>query len=147
MFTPVLAKNLCMGLTLNTYQSPLEKGRLRTKGQQFGQQLQIPGGLEQHSCHFTFSLWDLHKQVREKCLTSCSAKSAHLQSEVRNEKSQGVYVGMLGWNIHTVCPPHHRYITDLQFNLSVPPASHLHRRCSNSALTTLFQLVSSLGQG
>lgn len=33
-FTPILAKNLRMGLTLNTYQSPLEKGRHRTKGQQ-----------------------------------------------------------------------------------------------------------------
>lgn len=33
-FTPVLARKLCMGLTLNTYQSPLEEGRLRSKGQQ-----------------------------------------------------------------------------------------------------------------
>lgn len=55
-------------------------------------------------------------------------------------------VGVLGWNRHIVCPP----LTtgaSLMFSLiSLPPASHLHKGCSNAALPIQFQLVSSLGQ-
>lgn len=78
---------------------------------------------------------------------SCLAKTAHLQSEVRNEENQGFYVGMLSWNIHTVCPSLITGVSLIFSLISVPPASHLHRRCSNTASTILFQLVSSLGQG
>lgn len=114
---------------------PVSSGKRQAQDQrsaEFGQQLQIPGGLEQHSCHFTFSLWELHQQVREKCLTSCLA--AHLQSEVRNEESQGFYVGTLGWNIHTVCPP---LTSGTSLIFSLISLCHQHPTCTAGAVTLL----------
>lgn len=140
-FTPVLAKN-----GFDSEHLPVSSGKRQTQDQrsaEFGQQLQIPGGLEQHSCLFPFSLWNLHQQVREKCLMSCLAETAHLQSEVRNEESQGFWGRGAGWNTHTMCPP----LTTGTSLITVPPASHLHTGCSNAASAILFQLVSSLGQG
>lgn len=131
-FTLVLAKNLRMGLTLNTYQSPLEKGRLRTKGQQ-SLDNSFRSLVGSSSCLFPFSLWNLH-QVREKCLMSCLAKTAHLQSEVRNEESQGFRGRGAGWNTHTVCPP---LTTGTSLIFSLMSLCHQHHTCTWDAVTLL----------
>lgn len=56
------------------------------------------------------------------------AKTAHLQSEVRNEESHGFCGRGAGLEYtHCMSPSHHKYITDLQFNLSATSIPSAHR--------------------